>query len=68
MVLQHHLCLVTLQKLGDAATGEGAVAAQSANYGSATTAGVNVSYGGLTAGAFGEEVQNDQGDATEDAR
>ena len=42
---------------GDAATGEGGVAAQSATYGSSTTAGVNVSYAGLSAGAFGEEVQ-----------
>ena len=39
---------------GDAATGEGGVSVQSANYGSSTTAGVNVSFGGLTAGAFGE--------------
>ena len=50
---------------GDAATGEGGVSAQSSSYGSATTAGVNVSFAGLTAGAFGEEVQNDQGEATE---
>ena len=50
---------------GDAATGEGGVAVQSAAYGSATTAGVVVSVGGLTAGAMGEEVQNDQGEATE---
>ena len=49
----------------DTATGEGAVAGNSASYGSATTAGVVVSVGGLTAGAFGEEVQNDQGEATE---
>ena len=49
---------------GDAATGEGGVAAQSSSYGSATTAGVNVSFAGLTAGAFGEEVQNDTVDAT----
>ena len=49
---------------GDAATGEGGVAAQSSSYGSSTTAGVNVSFAGLTAGAFGEEVQNDTGDAT----
>ncbi len=49
----------------DTATGEGAVAGNSATYGSATTAGVVVSVGGLTAGAFGEEVQNDQGEATE---
>ena len=46
---------------GDAATGEGGVSVQSANYGSSTTAGVNVSFGGLTAGAFGEEVKNDRG-------
>ena len=52
---------------GDAATGEGGVAAQSASYGSATTAGVNVSFAGLTAGAFGEEVENDRGDAVEEA-
>ena len=52
---------------GDAATGEGGVAAQSATYGSSTTAGVNVSFGGLTAGAFGEEVENDQGEASEQA-
>ena len=37
---------------GDAATGEGGVSAQSATYGSGTTAGVNISYGGLTAGAI----------------
>ena len=49
----------------DTATGEGAVAGNSATYGSATTAGVVVSVGGLTAGAMGEEVQNDQGEATE---
>ena len=48
---------------GDAATGEGGVSAQSKTYGSSTTAGVNVSYAGLSAGAFGEEVQQDQGDA-----
>ena len=52
---------------GDAATGEGGVSAQSASYGSATTAGVNVSFAGLTAGAFGEEVENDRGEATEEA-
>jgi outer membrane protein OmpU len=46
---------------GDAATGEGGVSAQSVTYGSATTAGVNVSYAGLTAGAFAEEVKQDQG-------
>ena len=48
---------------GDAATGEGGVAAQSSSYGSSTTAGVNVSFAGLTAGAFGEEVKNDRGKA-----
>ena len=46
---------------GDAATGEGGVSAQSSSYGSGTTAGVNVSFAGLTAGAFGEEVKNDRG-------
>ena len=50
---------------GDAATGEGGVAVQSASYGSGTAAGINVSVGGLTAGAMAEEVQNDQGEATE---
>ncbi len=48
---------------GDAATGEGGVAAQSASYGSATTAGINVSFAGLSAGAFGEEVENDRGES-----
>jgi len=47
---------------GDAATGEGGVAAQSINYGSGMAAGVKVSMGGLTAGIMGEEVENDQGD------
>ena len=46
---------------GDAVTGEGAVSAQSASYGSARTLGVKVGYAGLTAGMFGEEVDNDQG-------
>jgi len=46
---------------GDAATGEGGVAAQSAAYGSAKTAGIKLSFAGLSAGAFGEEVENDQG-------
>ena len=50
---------------GDAATGEGGVSAQSATYGSSTTAGVNLSFAGLTAGAFAEEVENDQGEASE---
>mgnify|MGYP000421315945 CR=1 FL=1 len=48
---------------GDSVTGEGAVSAQSANYGSARTLGVKVGYAGLTAGMFGEEVDNDQGQA-----
>ena len=52
---------------GDAATGEGGVSVQSASYGSATTAGVNVSFAGLTAGAFGEEVENDRGEASEES-
>jgi outer membrane protein OmpU len=46
---------------GDSVTGEGAVSAQSASYGSARTLGVKVGYAGLTAGMFGEEVDNDQG-------
>ena len=46
---------------GDAATGEGGVAAQSKEFGSGKAAGINVSYAGLTAGAFGEEVKNDRG-------
>ena len=46
----------------DTVVGEGAVSAQSATYGSGTAAGINISYGGLTAGAFGEEVDNDRGD------
>ena len=50
---------------GDAATGEGGVAVQSAAYGSGTAAGINVSVAGLTAGAMAEEVQNDQGEAVE---
>ena len=49
---------------GDAATGEGGVAAQSANYGSSTTAGVNISVAGLSAGIFGEEVKDDTGDGS----
>jgi outer membrane protein OmpU len=50
---------------GDAATGEGGVAAQSAKYGSGQEAGVVVSMGGLTAGAYAMEVKADQGAATE---
>ena len=46
---------------GDAVTGEGAVSAQSANFGSAKTLGAKVSIAGLTAGAFGEEVDGDNG-------
>ena len=46
---------------GDAVTGEGAVSAQSAAFGSAKTLGAKVSFGGLTAGAFGEEVDGDNG-------
>ena len=48
---------------GDAVTGEGAVSAQSANYGSARTLGVKVGVAGLTAGMFGEEVDDDTGQA-----
>ncbi len=48
---------------GDTATGEGGVAAQSNVYGSTKTAGVNISFAGLSAGAFGEEVERDQGDS-----
>ncbi len=48
---------------GDSVTGEGAVSAQSANYGSAKTLGAKISYAGLTAGAFGEEVDDDTGQA-----
>ena len=46
---------------GDSATGEGGVSVQSGNYGSSTTAGVNVSFAGLSAGIFGEEVKDDTG-------
>ena len=49
----------------DTATGEGAVAGNSGTYGSGAAAGVNVSFAGLSAGAMAEEVQNDQGVATE---
>ncbi len=52
---------------GDSATGEGGVATQSGSYGSGTGVGVNVSYAGLSAGAFADEVQNDQGSATKKA-
>jgi len=48
---------------GDSVTGEGAVSAQSANYGSARTLGVKVGVAGLTAGMFGEEVDDDTGQA-----
>ena len=50
---------------GDAATGEGGVAGQSAAYGSAKELGINISVAGLTAGAYGMEVENDQGEAAE---
>jgi len=50
---------------GDAATGEGGVAAQSSAYGSGTELGINISFAGLTAGAYGMEVENDQGKASE---
>ena len=46
---------------GDSATGEGGVAAQSAAYGSAKELGIKIGYAGLTAGAYGMEVENDQG-------
>ena len=46
---------------GDAATGEGGVAAQSASYGSGTELGIKVSGAGLTVGAYGMEVENDRG-------
>ena len=49
---------------GDAVTGEGAVSAQSASYGSAKTLGVKVGIAGLTAGIFGEEVEGDSGDGS----
>ncbi len=49
---------------GDAVTGEGAVSAQSANFGSAKTLGVKVGVAGLTAGIFGEEVEGDSGDGS----
>ena len=49
----------------DTATGEGAVAGNSGTYGSGAAAGVNVSFAGLSAGAMAEEVENDQGVATE---
>ena len=47
---------------GDAVTGEGAVSAQSGNFGSAKTLGAKVSMAGLTAGIFGEEVDGDTDD------
>ena len=46
---------------GDATTGEGGVSAQSADYGSSKTLGAKISIAGLTAGAFGEEVDGDNG-------
>ena len=49
---------------GDSVTGEGAVSAQSANFGSARTLGAKVSMAGLTAGIFGEEVDGDSSDGS----
>ena len=49
---------------GDSVTGEGAVSAQSASYGSAKTLGIKVGVAGLTAGVFGEEVEGDSGDGS----
>ena len=49
---------------GASATGEGGVAAQSANYGSGMAAGVKVAMGGLSAGIMGEEVKDDTGDGS----
>ena len=49
---------------GDSVTGEGAVSAQSASYGSAKTLGVKVGVAGLTAGMFGEEVDGDTDDGS----
>ena len=49
---------------GDSVTGEGAVSAQSANFGSAKTLGVKVGVAGLTAGIFGEEVDGDSSDGS----
>ena len=46
---------------GDAATGEGGVAAQSSSYGSAKELGIKLSGAGLTVGAYGMEVENDRG-------
>ena len=49
---------------GTTATGEGGVAAQSANFGSGMAAGVKVAMGGLSAGIMGEEVKDDTGDGS----
>ncbi|MDC2995915.1 porin [Candidatus Pelagibacter sp.] len=49
---------------GDAATGEGGVAAQSSTYDSGMGLGVDVTYGGLSVGAFADEVKAAQGSAS----
>ena len=46
---------------GDAATGEGGVAAQSANYGSGKELGIKIDVAGLTLGGYAMEVENDRG-------
>ena len=48
---------------GDAATGEGGVAAQSLKYGSGSDLGIVVSGSGLTIGAYAMEVENDRGES-----
>ena len=53
------ICLLT--ENGDAATGEGGVAAQSSTYDSGMGLGVDVTYGGLSVGAFADEVKAAQG-------
>ena len=53
---------------GDAATGEGAVAAQSSTYDSGMGLGIDVTYGGLSVGAFADEVKDAQGETTNDGR
>ena len=49
---------------GSAATGEGGVSAQSANYGSGMALGVKASMAGLSVGIFGEEVEDDTSDGS----
>jgi len=51
---------------GDAATGEGGVAGQSASYGSAKELGINLGIAGLSAGAYAMEVENDRGEAAKE--